>query len=578
MLETAAPASPPRGQRRQLLAAPQAAERPRFVSLTLWLGLTGSLLLWFAFPPLNLPYLAWIALVPWLWLVQLPQLPGRWPHVALWLAGSVHWLLMLEGIRLAHPALYAGWLALSLYLGVYLPGFVGLTRVAVHRWKLPPAIAAPAVWVGLEILRGNLLTGFSMGLLSHSQAEFPLLIQISDLSGGYALSFVIVLVAACLAEAAPWPAAENGNVFRRFRWLPLLPALIALMATIGYGAWRIRQSSDNASGPVAKVALIQGSLDTVFHVTEQRIQDTFEHYQTLTQRATSQTPNLDLVVWPESMFMVPERLVEEPLAPPPGSQLSADDLRMRLKNSKAQFQTILAAEGALANEHSESAHAGTLFVAGTTTFVYGSGEPRTFNSVLLADKSGNVLSRYYKTHAVMFGEYIPFGDFFPWLYRITPMSGGLSLGTGPEIFQVAGLRMAPSVCFETTVPHLIRRQLGKLAQQGRPADALLNVTNDGWFWGSAVLDLHLRCNVFRAVENRKPLVVAANTGISAWIDGQGVIRARGQRRQPGVLVAEVRPDGRVSPYAYLGDLPAWACALFCLAVAASVFWNRQQKP
>src|SRR5439155_15698618 len=153
-------------------------------------------------PPLNLPWLAWVAPIAWLWLVRWPQLPGWRPYVAIWLAGFAHWLLMLEGIRLAHPALYAGWIALAAYLGVYLPVFVGLTRVAVHRRKVSLVVAAPIVWVGLELLRGHLITGFSMGLLAHTQAEFPRLIQISDLAGGYTLSFVIMLVAACLTRMA----------------------------------------------------------------------------------------------------------------------------------------------------------------------------------------------------------------------------------------------------------------------------------------------------------------------------------------------------------------------------------------
>jgi len=124
------------------------------------------------------------------------------------------------------------------------------------------------------------------------------------------------------------------------------------------------------------------------------------------------------------------------------------------------------------------------------------------------------------------------------------------------------------------VPHLVRRQVLELARRGEPADVLVNVTNDGWFWGSSILDLHSRCAVFRAIENRKPLVVAANTGISTWIDGNGVTRARGPRRAPAILIADVQPDGRTSPYAIVGDLPAWACAAACVMLALVGFSRR----
>jgi apolipoprotein N-acyltransferase len=523
-----------------------------------------------------MPWLAWLAPVPWLWLIQRPGGTAESPssakaqvgkppvaplYFALWLAGFAHWLLMLEGIRLAHPALYAGWIALSAYLGVYLPAFVGLTRVAVNRLKWSVVIAAPVVWVGLELVRGHLITGFSMGLFAHTQAEFPRLIQVADLAGGYTLSFVIVLIAACIARMA-W----------QFTWWPVMPAGAALAATLLYGQWRLSQMPPAAGGPTVQVALIQGALDTVFtELTTERARDTFDHYRQLTTQAVHKRPNLDLVVWPESSFVVTEPVIEEPLSEQPGIQLSAQELRSRLKAAQEDFQTVLANQAQLASANSDAEHAGTLLIVNTATVAYGAAPPRTYNAALLADRDGKVVGRYYKTHPVMFGEYIPFAAWLPWLYTITPMSGGLARGEGPTVFEVGGLRMAPNICFESTIPHLIRGQLRELDRRGTPADVLLNVTNDGWFWGTAMLDLHFRCGVFRAVENRKPLLVAANTGISTWVDGRGIIRERGDRRQPQVLFAEVQADGRISPYQYLGDWPAWLCAAFCMGMAIIAF-------
>ena len=81
-----------------------------------------------------------------------------------------------------------------------------------------------------------------------------------------------------------------------------------------------------------------------------------------------------------------------------------------------------------------------------------------------------------------------------------------------------------------------------MAAEGREPDILVNLTNDGWFWGSSELDMHLACGVFRAVECRKPLLIAANTGFSAWIDGDGRIREQGPRRATDVIMAEPRLD------------------------------------
>ncbi len=96
---------------------------------------------------------------------------------------------------------------------------------------------------------------------------------------------------------------------------------------------------------------------------------------------------------------------------------------------------------------------------------------------------------------------------------------------------------------------------------------LVNLTNDGWFWGSSELEMHLSCAVFRAIECRKPLLVAANTGISASIDSSGRVLQQGPRRATDVIIAHTRLDSRRSPYLVIGDWPAAACLLVCLGLA-----------
>ena len=148
-----------------------------------------------------------------------------------------------------------------------------------------------------------------------------------------------------------------------------------------------------------------------------------------------------------------------------------------------------------------------------------------------------------------------------------PIPEGLTPGERPKAFDVAGLKIAPSICFENTVPHLIRRQVAQLKSEGREPDVLATLSNDGWFWGSAELDMHLICGRFRAIELRKPAIIAANTGLSAHVDGCGRLVQCGPRRQTAVLIAQVKPDGRASPYLQMGDLPANACLLACAGLA-----------
>ena len=142
------------------------------------------------------------------------------------LARALHWL------RLPHPETSLGWLALSGYLGCYLPAFVALSRVAVHALRISSIIAAPVIWAGLELAQSHLLTGINIATPGHSQYRWIELIQISDLAGGYAVSFVILFVAACLARMLPIDGA------RRTFW-PLVPAGAVMAVVLGYGYARM---------------------------------------------------------------------------------------------------------------------------------------------------------------------------------------------------------------------------------------------------------------------------------------------------------------------------------------------------
>jgi apolipoprotein N-acyltransferase len=198
-----------------------------------------------------------------------------------------------------------------------------------------------------------------------------------------------------------------------------------------------------------------------------------------------------------------------------------------------------------------------------------------FNSALYLDNQGRLLDSYDKMHPVLIGEYLPMGKLLPWLYALTPMGGGVEKGAAPKCFKIGGVKLAPHICFENTVPHLLRRQYRVLQAQGCEPDALVTITNDGWFWGSSLLDIHLAAAVFRAVELRRPLLIAANTGFSAWINCRGQILAQGPRRDTGALVAVVTRAKGASESVYLrwGDLPVGLCAIVCGLLPIAGWWG-----
>lgn len=512
-----------------------------------------GMMLWTAYPPVAVGWLAWIAPAGWVWLALQPRLRGRRPYLQLYLAGAIQQLLMIQWVRLPHWSAYFGWLALALYLASYLPVFVGLTRVAIHSWRLPAFVAAPCIWVGLEWFRSYFLTGFSMQLLSHTQVNYLLVIQWADLFGAYGISFAIVCVASCLAQLSL--ARDPG---RQRAWAPILVTATVLAGVLSYGNWRLQSPWTMDDAPTHSVALIQGSIDTTFE-EDNRI-DALRQYYALTGEAVRERPDLSLIVWPESMYAYEWIELVQPVLLPDDSPITIDQLN---KLSADHRQTAL----------NFARQVGRPLLVGSPGSRYVNDRVERFNSAMWLTPAGDI-TRYNKMHPVLFGEYVPGGQWCPWLYRLTPMPSGLTPGQMPVALPLDDIRLCPNICFENTVPHFLRRQVRDLTADGTPPDVLVTITNDGWFWGSSLLDVHLACGILRAVELRRPLLIAANTGFSASIDAHGRVLAKGPRRDTGVVWAEV--TGRIddtSLYERSGDWPAGLCLLLCLLIGVSG-WRR----
>ncbi len=223
-------------------------------------------------------------------------------------------------------------------------------------------------------------------------------------------------------------------------------------------------------------------------------------------------------------------------------------------------------------------------IIGIETIAVDTEHVRTYNSAALIRPDGIVAGRYDKLHRVMFGEYIPLVESFPWLRKLTPFAAGFGIdaGSASAAFEHNGFRFSPIICFEDTVPQLVRTIINTTAEP-TPAgpqrvDFLVNLTNDGWFHGSSELDQHLITATFRCIECRTPMVRAVNTGISAFIDGDGVVRKKaveiktGESKQVEAVVVDTVPlDKRSSLYLAGGDWFAGICLvacglLFCLGV------------
>ncbi len=539
------------------------------------------MLLAIAFPPIGFAPAVWLAPIGLILLVRQERLgdptslAGRHPYIVLWCTGLVFWLIAVHWLRLPHWAGYFSWTGLSALMACYVPLFVGLSRVLVHRWRLSVVVAMPVIWTGLELLRAYFPDGFPMASLYHAHYRWLTVIQVADLAGGYTLSFVIVLAAACVARMLPWsgkPAAA---------W-PAVPLAVTLAATLGYGHWRL-SSLDAAPGPgdarAVRVALVQPSFDTTFERDPGRQRKLYEGMTRLSRKALRDSPDVDLLIWPETLMQAMIRHDEADTLIGSTLVMLHEHLCMFLPAGNAPAPEVVN----VANELNLGAGTrASLLLGAEFNQAHLAADQKTiqrtddYNSTLFVNRHGQVLGRYDKMHAVIFGEYMPLGDYLPWLYYLSPLRDGLCEGKRPESFEVGAknggvVRFCPSICYESTMPQEVRGSVARLRAEGREPDVLVNQTNSGWFWGSSELDLHLACNVLRAVECRKPMLVAANTGFSAWIDERGEIKARGPRREEGIVYAIVGPSRSNSLYTYIGDWPAALCLLACgLAAVAGL--------
>ena len=310
--------------------------------------------------------------------------------------------------------------------------------------------------------------------------------------------------------------------------------------------------------------LVQGCQDTVLDGDPERPARMEDEYCNLTFRALAEHEPVDLVIWPESSFIYPAITLADPENYP--EEMPPDQYAYcQLKMSEVLRQ--------YADEMNRKSGGKTSFLAGGNTLRYSDDRMEIFNTALLVSPEGRLSGSYFKNHLVMCGEYMPFGEWLPIIYKLVPIQGA-SRGREFASFRVGGLRLAPNICFESVMPQVLVRQHNELAAKGEEPDVLVNTTNDGWFYGSSILDIHFQCAVLRAIENRKPLLIAANTGISGVIDGNGNVLQRAPKHDTAIILAEVKPEGRQSWFHTLGDWPAGAC----LAVSAvAAFWGWRKK-
>lgn len=357
------------------------------------------------------------------------------------------------------------WIYLACYFAIW-TGFLNLIQKKFT--SIIVILFAPFVWMLLEYVRTYFLTGFPWNLLGYSQTIFLYFIQIADIFSVYGVSFVIVLI--------------NVLIFffikeRKIQFL--IAAIIIFLSVLSYGFIRIKYLNINNDGEI-RVGVIQPNVDQ-YKKWDAKYKESI--MDEIKNSANSfENEKIDVMVYPETV--IPGFFGD------PDIENLIEDI-----SSNAKINLI-----------------GIPF----------SEEKNFYNSIFAFDNKAKVIDKHYKTHLVIFGEFIPFRNILAKFFSIFNSLGDFSKGNKMNVFNYENIHIGSSICSENFFSGLSRTLVNNGAQ------ILTNHTNDAWFLDSAAPYQHFSMNIFRAVENRKYMIVCANTGISSVIDLTGKVLQKTQ--------------------------------------------------
>jgi apolipoprotein N-acyltransferase len=462
-----------------------------------WLSLPGGPELW---------PLLFLGLVPFLLLAAGRKLTGKQVFWYGFGCGFTHFLLLLYWIVIVlgkYGGLHLSVAILALVLfAVYMALYFALFGVmAAMVFSIFSPLTAlwgiPTLWVGLDWLKGVLFTGIPWMDLGYGLWSVPFFLQTADLFGHHCITWLIVFIN-CLVALF---------LTGRHRPLELLYCLISgiiiLGAVSGYSVVRKAGVAKalSAEPVVIRVGIVQGNIDQSEKWSPVSRITTIGRYMELS-RSLLQESYPQLLVWPETAL---------PFYPVSGKYT-----------------------GVLKRMTMES---GTALLTGAPWYeIVDSGRRKVdyFNSALLLDDRGRISGKYYKSHLVPFGEYVPLKKFLPFLAPLVEAAGDFSAGKIERPLVWKNSRIGVLICFESVFPGITRKWVAA------GANMLVNLTNDAWYGKSSAPHQSLAMSVLRAVESRRAVVRAANTGISAFITPLGEVTGE---------------SGLFQPYGHAEDVP-----------------------
>ena len=504
------------------------------------LALASAILLILAFPDFDYWFLAWFALVPLMWAIERERESTSRSFVLGWICGTVFffgtcwWLTYAPITYAAFPPILAYFLLFLVCAaaGLFPAMFAGILSVLHRRFGSPAFLAAPFAWVLTEFLR-YWITGNNWNGLGYSQAfssiwVFPF-VGAASFAGFLATSWIVVAINVIflspVSEGLKYLSHE-GRSFRPSRVIAISCPYFIVLGLL----WVTVILSIFLKGQDARVAPGNKLIATQSNVPMSGL--TYEKWEALRQRHVT---------------------------------LAESALR-KLTTDHRQPTTVIFPESPM-NFMYETDRETREFIDGfarknNVSVLFNSAEPdaangKFFNSAVMVGPQGGEVAQYDKIYLLPFGEAVP----FPLEGLLPGFVGNFSYGREYDLLPLGDAKAGVMICFESHFGQLSREYV----RNG--ADAIIEMTNDGYLGPTPVQRQHLANAVFRAVETNRPVLRVTNVGITAYINERGEVLDPAQAYTEDTRVWSVaKSDGSQTFYVRYGDWFAWLCSLTTLVI------------
>jgi apolipoprotein N-acyltransferase len=398
------------------------------------------------------------------------------------------------------------------------PTFILFARILDKTFLNRAALVLPLAWLSASLGSFRLFPWD----FPHTMIGFFPLTQTADLGGTYLISFILFLLANSFLLYSKYSQKQP---------LIISSTLIALFFVYGTTQFFIYKPTTDSN---LKASLIQADLSVEEKGNIKFLSANLDKYIDLSlQAATKEQPQL--ILWPESIISDP---VLEPLD---GRKLPA------------RFS----------------------FVKDNTNFIFGALTAKNnslYNSAVGVNSDSQIKSVYHKQILMPFGEFMPFADIFPELLALNPNVGNFKAGESVGVFSLNNnIKAAPLICYEDLIPELS----AEASQKG--ANLLVNLTNDAWFGKSAAALQHNLIASYRAIENRRYLLRATNSGLTSVIDWRGSTIMTAPVFSEAILTSSFKLNDKTTIYSKIGGNYLWRIIAYLNIIFAVICWFKFRK-